>query len=256
MKIRRWGQFEKNIRLAGRELLSELDRYPGSVLVAGCQRSGTTVATEVVNSSGVFGSHAITQDTELDAALILSGHTSVAEGRYCFQTTYLNERFIEYFQHANFQLIWVLRQPVPVVRSMLFNWSRFSLNRLYAGVGAEHLDKVGGAEKRFWNDQYVSRLKKACASYIGKISQTQQLYDGLPGDQILVVDYDDLTGMQKDATTRRIFEFLNLDFNASHSKIFTGSTMTRKKDPLSSDEVDFVEDACRPTYLAARSCLM
>ena len=45
------------------------------------------------------------KDAELDAALLLAGtqqppQTDTATPRYCFQTTYLNERAVEYQQHS------------------------------------------------------------------------------------------------------------------------------------------------------------
>jgi hypothetical protein len=41
-------------------------------------------------------------DNELDAALILSGRVAhEPQGRYCFQTTYLNECYSEYFEHRD-----------------------------------------------------------------------------------------------------------------------------------------------------------
>ena len=38
-------------------------------------------------------------------------------GRFCFQTTYLNNHVFEYFEHDHYQLIWVLRNPFSVVVS-------------------------------------------------------------------------------------------------------------------------------------------
>jgi ligand-binding sensor domain-containing protein len=51
-------------------------------------------AISMVGNNYWFG-----RDDELDAALILSGHVDHQQnGRYCFQTTYINECFREYFE--------------------------------------------------------------------------------------------------------------------------------------------------------------
>ena len=60
---------------------------------------------------------ALTTDDELDAALALAGLVDLPlERRYCFQTTYLNERYEDYRTlDAGQRLIWVLRNHYSVV---------------------------------------------------------------------------------------------------------------------------------------------
>jgi hypothetical protein len=116
----------------GQRLLAKLDDYPDAILVAGCQRSGTTALARLLKRADGMIDHAFGHDDELDGALLLAGHaTRGTEGRHCFQTTYLNDRFREYFEHRAFRLIWMLREPRSVVYSMLNNWKRGALNRLF-----------------------------------------------------------------------------------------------------------------------------
>ena len=51
--IKRWPQFEKKVRLRGVELLKRLDDFPDSILVTGCQRSGTTMLTKIIAAIGL-----------------------------------------------------------------------------------------------------------------------------------------------------------------------------------------------------------
>ena len=118
--VRNWAQFDRRVRDGDYELLATLSKFPDAVLVAGCQRSGTTVVTRILREALKMRARAITRDDELDAALILSGVVPYeSASRCCFQTTYLNDHYREYFDHKNYKLIWIIRRPEAVVRSML-----------------------------------------------------------------------------------------------------------------------------------------
>ena len=138
-RYRSWRRFHRGVRRRGLPLLKNLSSYPRCVLVAGCQRSGTTMLTRLIARAPGFTRLCLTADDELDAALALAGFVDLPNDlRYCLQTTYLNERFIEYRQlRPDQRLIWVVRNPYSVVYSMLHNWGRFALNELYDLAVAE-----------------------------------------------------------------------------------------------------------------------
>ena len=121
--IQSWKRFHKEVRLKGCHLLRMLGKFKNPVLVAGCQRSGTTILSRVITQSDGMVNYPSRPDDELDAALILSGvEEHESRGRYCFQTTYLNECYTEYFRDEyDYKLIWVLRNPFSVVYSMKYN---------------------------------------------------------------------------------------------------------------------------------------
>ena len=48
-----WAQFDRKVRFSGRKLLGELDRFKDCILVAGCQRSGTTALVPPVSPLAV-----------------------------------------------------------------------------------------------------------------------------------------------------------------------------------------------------------
>ena len=119
--ISSWVKFEKQIRKRDDQLLEKLNDFPNAILVAGCQRSGTTAITNILREAIGMPPFSVTRDDELDGALILCGHASSSfQGRCCFQTTYLNERVTEYSKHDDFKLTWVIRNPHAVVSSMLW----------------------------------------------------------------------------------------------------------------------------------------
>ena len=91
--------------------------FGGAILVTGCQRSGTTILSRIITRSDGMVDYWFGRDDELDAALILSGHVWHSPvGRYCFQTTYLNECYEEYFQcDLNQKIIWMIRSPYSVI---------------------------------------------------------------------------------------------------------------------------------------------
>ena len=145
-----WGRFEKIVRASDVKLLTKLDNFQDSILVAGCQRSGTTALSRLITASDGMVDFTFGKDDELDAALILSGYVNYTnKGRHCFQTTYLNDSYPEYFAHQGYKLIWVVRNPSSVIYSMLYNWRRAALNRLFRHCGAELLDEG----ERWWYER-------------------------------------------------------------------------------------------------------
>ena len=143
--VKSWAQFDRKVRYSGHKLLAQLDMYHNSILVAGCQRSGTTALSRLITGSEGMVNFQLGKDDELDAALILSGWIPYQPiGRYCFQTTYLNDSYTEYFEHYDYKLIWVLRNPYSVVYSMLHNWKNGALNRLFHHCGSKLIE---GREK-------------------------------------------------------------------------------------------------------------
>ena len=81
--------------------------------MTGCQRSGTTALTELIQSSDRVRSIDCFDDSELEGALILSGRKRVDyQGRWCFQTTFVNFSIEEYLAHrGSYKLIFVVRNP-------------------------------------------------------------------------------------------------------------------------------------------------
>jgi hypothetical protein len=122
IQITDWGQFARRVRVDGCELLMNLDSFSDTILVAGCQRSGTTALSRLITESEGMTNFWFGQDDELDAALILAGRVQCEnQGRHCFQTTYIDDNYHEYFDHKNYKMIWVIRNPYSVVYSMLNN---------------------------------------------------------------------------------------------------------------------------------------
>ena len=180
--IKTWQKFAKHVRSNGCNLLSRLDEFPNSVLVSGCQRSGGTMLAGIITHSEGMTDFAWSKDDELDGALILSGYADcVPEGRYCFQTTYLNECVTEYYRHTpDFKLIWLLRNPYSVVYSLLHNWKRFALNELFLGCGINLLPEDARRRYERYGLIAINRLTRACLSYNAKISQVSQQLGQIP----------------------------------------------------------------------------
>ena len=241
-----WAAFQTVVKQPNRPLLAALDSYSDSILVAGCQRSGTTALARLLKLGRGMVDHTFGPDDELDAALLLSGHaTRDTAGRFCFQTTYLNDRVYEYFEHSNFRLVWMLREPRSVVYSMLYNWKRGrgALNRLYDACGAEVLAKIKPEAARAWLGP--SRLDKACASYVAKTSQTFELVERL-GSRVAVVDYDELVA-HKDELLPRLCEFVGLPYEPKLGDKLHARSVA-KRDRLSARATQYVDEFCRDVY--------
>jgi hypothetical protein len=209
-----WAQFDRRIRNKDTRLLARLSDFPDALLVAGCQRSGTTVVTRILREAVQMTSAPITRDDELDAALILAGAVPFeTDSRSCFQTTYVNDHYREYFDHDNYRLIWIIRRPEAVVRSMLFNWRRGALNRLFRACGQHALDSAG--KKRFerFGTFGFSRLEMACLSYNIKSLQLHDIAIRLGSDRLYIVDYDDLID-RSEILLPDMFSFMSIPYDA------------------------------------------
>ncbi len=252
--LKSWKKFAKKVRSNGCQLLSELHNFPDAVLVSGCQRSGGTMLSNIISHSNGMVNFAWSKDDELDAAQILSGYTAIEHtGRYCFQTTYLNECFREYFSvNSEFKLIWLLRNPYSVVYSLLYNWKRFALNELFPACGASLLDAEDKKRLEKFGLLSVGRLKRACLSYNAKISQIKEISENLAG-RVLILDYDDLVS-NKQALLPAVYRFIKLEYDDSYAdKIKTTSLAKAKK--LSNKEQAVVEKLCEPVYNDLKSLI-
>jgi len=247
-RYRSWRRFHHGPRSEDKPLFRNLSRYGDCVLVAGCQRSGTTILTRIIAGSRGFQRLRLTHDDELDAALILAGHVDVPhDRRYCFQTTYLNERYSEYGMMGPGQrLVWVLRNPYSVVYSMVHNWKRFALNELYETCGVLRAETKRQHRTSMPWPFGPSRVEKACLSYSAKSSQILSIRELLRPEQLLVVDYDEMV-QSSDAWLPQIFAFIGEPYEPAYSSsVHAGSV--RKADKVSGRVRKLIEEQCSPTY--------
>ena len=187
-----WKKFAKEVRSRQPHLLSELSQFDSPILVAGCQRSGTTALSRAITSSDGMANFRFSVDDELDAALILSGSVKhFPNGRYCFQTTYLNECYTEYTRNkGKYQLIWMIRNPFSVVHSIMDNWSKFAFDELFESCGLAVADEATQHKFKKYGKSADPKIERACLAYNGKTSQLFDLTKNLDNQQLLVVDYD------------------------------------------------------------------
>lgn len=190
-----WRQFDREIRPRGCKLLVRLREFPRAVVVAGCQRSGTTLLGKVLAAADGFDHFTFAKFPELSAALALSGEVEAGmEARAVLQTTYVDDAWKEYLELAEGQkIIWVLRNPFSVAASMLYNWPMFALNHTLARCGAEQLPESGRKLFRWMGPCVVPRVERACAIYAQKARQLLELHERMFATrQLLVIDYDRL----------------------------------------------------------------
>ena len=250
VKIRNWKQFARRVRSNGCRLLSELDRFPDAVLVTGCQRSGTTMLARTIARSPSISTYHITKDDELDAALILSGYVDYpSRGRYCFQTTYVNECYGEYYEKlADQSMIWLIRNPYSVVYSMCVNWGSFAREELYRACGAPVA--APSLKGGFWARRLARRVMKACSAYNGKYRQLFELYERMPRGRLCVLDYDQLIYRKHDVV-RGLFDRLGLAYVPGiEGEVHSNSAA--KADRLAPEMTAYVEKTCATSYERAR----
>lgn len=247
-----WKTFARDVRSKGCGLLGHLGDYPDSILVSGCQRSGTTVLSRLFRLSPEIASISTSVDDELLGANMLAGQTAADEaGRYCFQTTYLNECYREYFsQSAPFKLVWVVRNPYSVVYSMLYNWRRFPLNELFESCGVHLLSGKPYERYRRFGALGVNPLTRACLGYAGKQEQIISIARELGSSRLFVVDYDDLVS-QKEELIPELFRFAELPYDPRYSEMLASTSLGKEK-RLTRRERNIIKEECEPVYERVR----
>ena len=246
--IKNWRQFDRCVRYKECALLNKLEDFPDSILVAGCQRSGTTMLMRILTQTDEIVKFRWSKDEELDAALVLSGLSGYrnVNGRYCFQTTYLNDRFSEYLDHEGYKLIWVLRNPNSVVYSMLHNWRRSSLNALFESCGATLLNETEYKRYSRLGVWAIGKIRRACLSYNAKVLQMLELHRNLPTDRMIIVEYDELIEYP-DTVLTSIYDFVGLDFKEKYMDIMHKKSM-KKVHRQPRKESELVQQLCMDTY--------
>ena len=216
--ITNWEKFREVTRSPNCRFLTQLDRFHNSVLISGCQRSGTTMLTSLISKSEGMVKYFDGEDGELKGALILLGlvqHEPM--GRYCFQTTYLDNAYHEYFNYiGRYKLIWLLRNPYSTIYSLLYNWPNYALYETFETI---ILPSLGPLEKLYYymfGKLKSYRLRIACSIYNYKIQQIPLIRSRLNDSSFAVVDYDDFVE-HKDAVLPMIYGFINLPYSSIYA---------------------------------------
>lgn len=253
--ITTWLQFNELRRSTKFRLLKRLEEFPNSVLVTGCQRSGTTMLTEIITQSQGMFDYQFGEDISLDSALILSGCViHQRQGRYCFQTTHLDERYNEYFeQQGEFKIIWSIRNPLSVICSMLYNWSEYALNVTFQRCGAPLLTGLQKSLYKIFSIHGISKLRQACLTYIGRISEIFVMQPKLGSEKIMILDYDDLVE-HKEQILSKIYSFIDLNYKKEYSDKIKASSLN-KASRLSGYEITTIKALCEPIYKEVRTLL-
>ncbi len=237
--------------LSRKKLLTHLDNFKDSLLVTGCQRSGTTAISRLLRQAEGMANFQRGSDDELDGALILAGRVEPGvHGRYCFQTAYLNERYPEYVEHLNHYIIWVLRNPHSVIHSMLCNWKDFALNELFLSCGYAHIDHRDRVRFQRFGLRGIERLDRAIYAYLGKTMQLFWLKAHYPTERLAVIDYDQLI-LDKSRIVTRLFDFAAVPFRESYLDMLLSGSL-KKKDGLENSVRQRIE-RCSAIYERALS---
>jgi hypothetical protein len=251
-RYKTWRRFHNGVRKLGGPLLKTIARYPNAVMVAGCQRSGTTMLTRIIAGATGFRGLALTDDDELDAALALGGQINLpTDFRYCFQTTYLNEQYTNYATLGpGHKLIWVVRNPNSVIYSMVYNWRRFALNELYEACGVQLTDSERLRRSHLPWPLGPSNLEKACLSYSGKNQQIHEIHGWLGAKRMLIIDYDQLAASPAHWLPG-IFRFIGEPYDPAYAENVRQDSI-RKAKRLSDAAKALIERHTQATY---RQCL-
>lgn len=235
-RIASWNDFYA--LMGDRPYLARLDDYPDALLISGCDWAAATAVTRLFRRLPSFAATSWRHDDELDGALLLANGSSEPDrGRHCFQTTYLRERYREYFEHERFRLVWIVREPRAAVRSLLRSRDRTLPPRTALGLPGKC--PAG---------QLASRLEKACATYLAAIRQTRELKERL-GRRIAIVDYDELVA-HRNRLLPALCRFASVECDAAVLRHLHGKSV--RKGSLAAWEALVVDELVGFAYRSAR----
>ena len=235
--------------------MPELHNFPDSVLVGGCQRSGTTMLSEIIMKSDDIGSLPGI-DKELSAALALVGHISIPNThRYCFQTTYVNDCYPEYWTSGTSnKLVWMVRNPLSVVYSLTRFSERFCLDGLFMSCGRFYMSEEDEHRFNKYGSWTISSVKKACYCYNAKINQIFSIVEKMGRDKVLIIDYDELI-LDKDGILSVIFDFIDVSYTPEFSH-FVHNKSLNKACKLSDKKRDLINSSCEQHYNSIRQLML
>ncbi len=244
-----WIWFALSVRSKNCNLMQASNYFQQPVFVSGCQRSGTTLVTNLITASPDIARSHYGKDDELAGAYVLAGKRGPEQtGRYCFQTTYLNQCYTEYQSlRCDFCLLWVLRRPESVVYSMVYNWSRFPLNELFLSCGLQHLQDDDRERFRRRGIFGLSPLKRACYAYIGKCRQFLDLSRCLKGQRLISIDYDELV-IDTQTVLSSLYRRLDIGSPATSDYDQLKSDTLMKSSELTSAEYSVIQFLCAEVY--------
>lgn len=242
-----WQAFAYKVRANQDKLLTRLDDYRDSILVTGCQRSGGTMLSRLLTQSEGLVNYWWTKDEELDAALVLAGrHAIPTIGRHCFQTTYLNERYVEYAEHPEHKIIWALRNPLSVAFSMVYNWKRFALNELFIQCGLSEMNSSDRIRFQRFGIIGVPPLRRAAYAYAGKVRQLVWLRENYPPSRLVVLEYDQLVENKLELLPN-LYRFVDLDYKDAYAGFISAGSL-KKKEALNTVQATTVSEICDDIY--------
>ncbi len=248
-RAREWIWFAATVRSRGCHLLKAANNFERPIFVSGCQRSGTTLATSLIAASPDITISHQGRDEELAGAYVLCGKRQpTSSGRYCFQTTYLNECYSEYRRvKSDYRLVWVLRRPESVVYSMVYNWARFPLNELFLSCGVPHLqgdDLIRFGRRGIFG---LSPLRRACYAYIGKCHQFIELSRSPHAERLIAFKYEDLL-IETQAVLADLCACLGICMPSNAAYAQVKSDTLAKSSELTSAERSVIHHLCAGAY--------
>jgi hypothetical protein len=221
-----------------RPRLACLDDYADALLIAGCDWPAATAITRLFQRLRCFAESSWEHDDELDGALLLGGlKEGPAAGRHCFQTSFVRERYREYFAHDSYRLVWIVREPRAAVRSLLGLRQRALPRRTALGLAPK---SAAG--------QCASRLEKACATYVAMTRQTIELKEQLR-ERMAVVDYDELV-RDRSRLLPALCRFASVTCDGRVLRHLHGKSV--RPPTLASWEASIIDELALPAYRRAR----
>lgn len=248
--IENWQHFTATVRSSGCPLLKRLGDFHDPILVTGCQRSGTTMLANLLTESKGMVDYTFGYSLELAGALILSGfvdHAPSPDGRYCFQTTYLDDYYREYYEHqGEYKMIWVIRNPGSVVYSLLYNWPARSLEGTFNSYVASKMNKVDQWIYSLMGTRWINRVRQASWLYKVKNLQLLDLIKTISRESIFVVDYDDLV-INKETVLPEIYRFIDIKYFPEYCQKINNKSVDKKKN-LTRQELSIIKQVAEPIY--------
>jgi hypothetical protein len=225
------------------------DGHSHSIIVTGCQRSGTTLMYQLLGQT-LRGTLAL---SEIQSCEYLLGELKLPRPRshlLALQATFMvSERESFLSLPEGHLIVFLLRNPLSVCWSLLYHFGALDLIWHSRGPHVSH-----AIRSQFGNPP--SLIASAAMMYLDSLDTAKAIMTNRPGSSI-VVDYDALVEDYRDTIEQISFKFNDL-CPGTHTVLQETCDADIRREPmnnrndLSHQEEQFILDACNDEYLMLR----
>jgi hypothetical protein len=99
----------------------------------------------------------------------------------------------------------------------------------------------------------ISKVRRACLSYNGKVNQVHELFEFFGRDSLKIIEYEKLV-MYPEKILSDIYSFIELKFDSKYAEVIHSKSLN-KKIKLPKHIYSMVYEICEPVFLESKKLI-